>query len=96
MVFSKSQLKAGLAVHSRQTAAAQCIDVGLRDLQNIIDDDHPILFPSVCEVKSPDGRTAVLVQYSRPRMTTTKQGFLAQDTQRVTRPAVERHNRGAI
>jgi hypothetical protein len=85
-----------LAVHSRHTTGAQYIDVGLHDLQNTIDDDHPILFPGVCEVKYSDGRTAVLVQYSRSRKARTKQGHLGQDAQGdVTQPTWERHDREA-
>ncbi|MHB8970690.1 MAG: sialidase family protein [Pirellulaceae bacterium] len=70
-----------IAVHGHQTTGAQYIDVGLHDLHNIIDEDHPILFPGVCEVKSQDGSTAVLVQYSRPPTNRTKRGVLGQSAQ---------------
>ncbi|MHB0954934.1 MAG: sialidase family protein [Pirellulaceae bacterium] len=67
-----------LAVHSRPTTDSPSIDVGLHDMQNIIDEDHPILFPGACEVKSVDGKTTVLVQYSRPTTRRTKRGVLGQ------------------
>ncbi len=47
--------------HDDEHAAEQS-GYRLHDMRNIIDDDHPLLFPGVCELKSPTDEPTVLVR----------------------------------